>query len=48
MLSFDNLKPFVSSFGSFFGQPVVEKGFDSSLFAVVVIRIIWDETNEAT
>lgn len=48
MFSLYNLQPLLSSRRTFFGQSVVEECFNGSFFAVVVIWIIWDKTNETT
>lgn len=46
MLGFYNLEPFISSRGAFFGQPVVEQRLDGCLFAIVMIWIIRNKTDE--
>lgn len=48
MVGFDNLEPFCFCFFPVFGEPVVEEDFDGGLFAVIVVGVVWNETDEAT
>jgi hypothetical protein len=48
MIGFHNLQPFFLSGISVFGETVVEEDFEGGFFAVVVVGIVGDETDEAT
>jgi hypothetical protein len=48
MLSLYNLQPLFPRRGTFLGQPMIEKGLDSCLLAIIVIRVIRDEADKTT